>query len=44
MCVGPKDPASPLALKLADAARKNDITVVLGLSERDGGSPTSRSG
>jgi nitrilase len=29
---------SPLAQKIADAARDNKITVVLGLSERDGGS------
>ena len=29
---------SPLAQKLADAAREHGITVVLGLSERDGGS------
>src|SRR5271167_3139852 len=30
---------SPLARKIAEAARDNQITVVLGLSERDGGSP-----
>jgi nitrilase len=29
---------SPEALKIADAAKRNSITVVLGLSERDGGS------
>ena len=29
---------SPLARKIADAARYNKVTVVLGLSERDGGS------